>query len=164
MVPLLVTVRVSVFDPLVTVPKASVVGEKLTSVAVAVSGSCSVVCPFGSPVKFAVTLPATVPIVDVLGLKSTLNKHVWPVDSDVVPERLQAPLVIPVVLTAKLVLGTRLFKLSVPDPAYLNVILVLLLVVPTSWVLKVTELGENDSKLLPVPVMPINCGLVGSLS
>jgi hypothetical protein len=79
----------------VTVPKVSVAGDKLTWVAVPVSDNCSEVSSFGSPVKFAVTVPVIVPV-DV-GVKATLNVHVASVASDVFPDRLHAPLEIPVV-------------------------------------------------------------------
>ena len=53
---------------------------------------------------------------------------------------------------------------KVPVPAYLNVTFVFLLAVFMICALKVMLDGLNDSKLLPVPVIPTNCGLVGSLS
>lgn len=74
-VPLLVMVTLFVEVPLVTVPKASEAGEMLTSVDVPVRGNIAEVCPFGSVEKLTVTFPATLPKVDVLGLKVTLKKQ-----------------------------------------------------------------------------------------
>src|ERR1035437_6620315 len=58
----------------VTVPKASEAGDRVTSVPVPLNGNCSDVAPFGSPVKFAVTVPVIVP--SDVGVKATLNAHV----------------------------------------------------------------------------------------
>ena len=74
-VPLLVSVTLFVEVPLLTVPKASVVGEMVTSVAIPVRGNIAEVCPFGFVEKLTVTFPATLPKVDVLGLKVTLKKQ-----------------------------------------------------------------------------------------
>ena len=93
-VPSLVIVTDNVFGA-VCVPKAN---EPVifTSVPVPVTGSCNDVTPFGSPVKFAVTVPGITPSV-LPGLNATLNKQVWFWVSAVLPVRLQAPLLIPVV-------------------------------------------------------------------
>jgi hypothetical protein len=45
-----------------------------------------------------------------------------------------------------------------------SVILVALLVVPTVCAAKVTDAGLKVTVLVPVPLMPTSCGLVGSLS
>src|ERR1700722_16802638 len=128
--PLFVTVSVSFFIPLATVPNASAVGETVTSVAVPVNGNFTEVFPPGSPENDAVRLPLIVPT-DV-GLKATLNAQEPNCASDVVPLRLQAPLVIPVVFTAKFARGVRLFRVSVPVPVYLKVTFVFALVVLTT--------------------------------
>jgi hypothetical protein len=47
---------------------------------------------------------------------------------------------------------------------FVRVILVVALVVPIAWPPNVTELGVNATPLVPVPVIPTNCGLPGSLS
>src|ERR1700722_2199091 len=141
--PLFVIVSVSFFIPLATVPNASAVAESVTSVAVPVSGNCTEVFPPGSPENDAVILPPIAPA-DV-GLKATLNAQVSLVDNDVAPPRLQAPLEIPVVFTAKFALGVRLFSVSVPVPVYLKVTFVFLLTVFTSCVANFTVAGVNTS-------------------
>ena len=98
--------------------------------AVPVTDNCTVVFPPGSPENDAVTLPLIAPT-DV-GVKATLNAQEPNCASDVVPLRLQAPLVIPVVFTAKFALGVRLFSVNVPVPVYLKVTFVLALVVLTT--------------------------------
>src|ERR1700693_1328283 len=59
-----------------------------TAVPVPVSGSCKDVTPFGSPVKFAVTVPGVAPV--AVGLKATLNTHDWFWVSIVFPDKLQS--------------------------------------------------------------------------
>src|ERR1700733_10601319 len=96
-VPSLVTVTdKSLVVPPVTMPKASP-PVIFTAVPVPVSGNCNEVTPFGSPVKFAVTVPGVAPV--AVGLKATLKRQVLFFVSTVLPVRLQAPLLMPVVFS-----------------------------------------------------------------
>jgi len=94
-VPLFVTVTDLFSVPDATVPKASVAGDKLTSVLVPVT--FKIACEtFGSPEKVAVIVPGITPSVNP-GLKTTLNTHVPLAARTVFPDRLQTVPVSPVV-------------------------------------------------------------------
>lgn len=143
-VPLFEIVSVSSFVPAVTVPNASVAGDRLTEVPVPVNANTWDLLPCGSALNSAVIVPFTVPTV-VPGLNTTLNKHVPSEAIVVAPLRLHAPVEIPVVFTVKPAVGVRLFNVKLSVPVYLNVIVVALLFVFTSCAANATDAGMNDS-------------------
>jgi len=129
---LLVSVKITgkLVIPNVTLPKPRTVGDNVTGstpVPVRVA-DCGLLLAFPLTVKVPLALPV------VLGVNVTLIVHLVPAPSPL-PQVLLCP---------KGVLAAMLERVSLTVPVFVNVILLMLLVVPTTWFPNAKLVAERD--------------------